>query len=161
MLDPCTFVIFGATGNLAAHKLLPALYQLERSGSLPDEMAVVGVGRRDWDDELWRGEVEALLRVNAREGSFDEKAFASFAKRLHFVEGNMRERACYDALSVRIADDDRLPSANLVFYLAIPPALFETVVCGLGDTGLAQDREHVRIVVEKPLGHDLDSFREI
>jgi glucose-6-phosphate 1-dehydrogenase len=158
MLDPCTFVIFGATGNLAAHKLLPALYQLERSGSLPQEMAVVGVGRRDWDDELWRGEVEALLRVNAREGSFDEKAFASFAKRLHFVEGNMRERACYDALSVRIADDDRLPSANLVFYLAIPPSDFGVVSQHLTEAGLnSEDDGWRRLVVEKPFGYDLES----
>ncbi|MEJ2673665.1 MAG: glucose-6-phosphate dehydrogenase, partial [Acidihalobacter sp.] len=158
MLDPCTFVIFGATGNLAAHKLLPALYQLERSGSLPDEMAVVGVGRRDWDDELWRGEVEALLRVNAREGSFDEKAFASFAKRLHFVEGNMRERACYDALSMRIDNDAQLPSANLVFYLAIPPSDFGAVSQHLTEAGLNREEEGWRrLVVEKPFGYDLES----
>ncbi|MDX5332435.1 MAG: glucose-6-phosphate dehydrogenase, partial [Gammaproteobacteria bacterium] len=59
--DPCTFVIFGATGNLAALKLLPALYHLEEDGQLPDGLRVLGVGRRDWRDEQWREEVKTQL----------------------------------------------------------------------------------------------------
>ena len=67
MQTPCSFVIFGATGNLATKKLLPALYHLEQANRLPGEMNFVALGRREWDDEMWRDHVRALLQDKLKE----------------------------------------------------------------------------------------------
>lgn len=158
MISACTFVIFGATGNLAINKLIPALYHLECAGRLPSQVAVLGIGRRDWDDALWRGEVEALLRTDSDEGDFDEAAFRRFAERLHFINGDMKDREFYAHLRDRIKSDAALPAENLVFYLAIPPAYFSIVAENLASAELNRENGGWRrLVVEKPFGYDLES----
>jgi putative transposase len=72
MLDSCTFVIFGSTGNLSRNKLLPALYHLEEAGRLPQQMAIVGFGRREWDSEQWRDEVGRVVGEHARNPMHEE-----------------------------------------------------------------------------------------
>ncbi len=158
MQKACSFVIFGATGNLSVNKLLPALYRLEKAESLPPDVAVIGVGRRDWDDDLWRGEVEAALSVSFG-NAFDTAVFGRFARRLHFMEGDLRQQGCYEALTVRLNGDPDLPADNLVFYLAIPPSEFAAVSKNLAKAGLNQERPGSwrRLVVEKPFGYDLES----
>ncbi|AOU97353.1 glucose-6-phosphate dehydrogenase [Acidihalobacter yilgarnensis] len=157
MVDPCTFVIFGATGNLAENKLLPALYHLDRAGRLPEGLNVIGIGRRDWDDAHWRGEVVTSLRQRVRGEPPDEGAFERFAGRLHFVKGDLGERTCYEALSTRVTSEPGF-SPNVVFYMAIPPADFGVVSQYLSETGLSQEGSGWRrLVVEKPFGYDLES----
>ncbi|OBS08769.1 glucose-6-phosphate dehydrogenase [Acidihalobacter prosperus] len=157
MVDPCTFVIFGATGNLAENKLLPALYHLDGAGRLPGALNVVGIGRRDWDDARWREEVVTGLRRQVRGQAPDEDALTRFAARLHFVKGDLGERACYEALTARIASEPAF-SPNVIFYMAIPPADFGVVSQHLSETGLSrEDAGWRRLVVEKPFGYDLES----
>ena len=83
-MDDCTFVIFGATGNLAKIKLLPALYRLDVAGQLPAGLKVVGFGRRDWDDDSWREQVSGWLS-----GEADKGRLQAFSERLHFFTGDL------------------------------------------------------------------------
>jgi glucose-6-phosphate 1-dehydrogenase len=157
MVEHCTFVIFGATGNLALTKLLPALYQLEVAEQLPDGMRVVGFGRRDWDDAHWRGEVERAL---AGRGT-DAGVLARFLPRLHFFQGDLRDENVYPALRDYLRDTPDL-SPNLVFYMAIAPVDFGKVSHQLGAVGLNQETDGWRrVVVEKPFGYDLESAERL
>ncbi|MCA1804530.1 MAG: glucose-6-phosphate dehydrogenase [Xanthomonadaceae bacterium] len=157
MIEHCTFVIFGATGNLALGKLLPALYQLEVAQQLPAGMRVVGFGRRDWDDAHWRGEVERALAEKHTEPAVLER----FLSRLHFFQGDLRDEAVYPALRDYLRDTPGL-SPNLVFYMAIAPVDFGKVSHQLGAVGLNQEADGWRrVVVEKPFGYDLESAERL
>jgi glucose-6-phosphate 1-dehydrogenase len=154
-IDPCTFVIFGATGNLARNKLIPALYHLEQAGRLPDDMTIVGFGRREWDDDQWHAEVEKLLEGRVRAG-IDPKVFASFIRRLRFFRGDLDDPESYERLSLLL--DGNGFSDNVVFYMAIRPAEFSVVSSNLARVGLnCSDAGWRRLVIEKPFGYDLES----
>jgi len=157
MQEPCTFVIFGATGNLAQNKLLPALYHLEQAGRLPDEMTVLGIGRRDWDDEAWRKVVYEDLQTRAR-GGLDEAVFGRFCQRLFFFQGDLNDHALYGHLKKTLYDEPRY-SANIAFYMSISPRDFGVVSHQLAEVGLndEEDGGWRRVVVEKPFGYDLES----
>jgi glucose-6-phosphate 1-dehydrogenase len=153
----CTFVIFGATGNLAVNKLLPSLYHLEAAGRLPEGLAIVGFGRRPWDAAIWRREVREILAPRARDGGLDETLWARFEQRLEFVQGDISDPDAYRHLAETLEAHPELPP-NIIFYMAIRPAEFSLVSEYLADAGL--NREEVgwrRLVVEKPFGYDLES----
>ncbi len=156
MSEPCTFVIFGATGNLSQNKLLPALYHLEEAGRLPTEMAIVGFGRREWSDEDWRREVAVILEPRARLGLRPE-VFGRFRERLRFFSGDLGRPQDYTRLKQRLAEDTGCPD-NLVFYMAIRPAEFGLVAEHLAEIGLnTEESGWRRLVIEKPFGYDLES----
>lgn len=156
MIDPCTFVIFGATGNLSRNKLLPALYHLEQAGRLPEGMAIVGFGRRDWSNEEWVQEVEQTLAPKARKG-LQRDVFDRFAARLHFFRGDLDDPEAYARLQQQIQQDSRLPD-NLVFYMAIRPSEFGLVSDNLAAADLNRENgAWRRLVIEKPFGYDLES----
>ncbi|MBI5462052.1 MAG: glucose-6-phosphate dehydrogenase [Gammaproteobacteria bacterium] len=155
MLEPCTYVIFGATGNLAQKKLMPALYHLEQAGRLPEGMRVLGIGRRDWDDETWRKTVEDWLTPRARSG-LDAEVFARFRERLFFFQGDINDDASYARLQMLLNGPD-YPS-NIAFYMSVAPAEFAVVSNGLAAAGLNRDDDGWRrMVLEKPFGYDLES----
>ena len=159
--EPCTFVIFGATGNLATNKLLPALYHLEEAGRLPVDVKVLGIGRREWSDDDWRAEVEAILQTRARKGRLAPEVWRRFCERLHFQSGDLRSEADYAALARRLNDDPVLPD-NVVFYMSIPPSEYGEVSRQLANQGLhEQQTGWRRLVVEKPFGYDLDSAQTL
>lgn len=156
MIEPCTFVIFGATGNLAHHKLLPALYHLDTAGRLSPDFTIVGVGRRDWDDEQWREEVKKIIQPVARDG-FKPESFNRFAQRLNFFKGDLSQPKSFDQLSLYLTQAEHFPQ-NHAFYLAIRPADFSVVSHQLGRVGLNNAKSGwKRLVVEKPFGYDLES----
>ena len=134
MLDPCTFVIFGSTGNLSKRKLLPALYHLEAANRLPDEMKIIGFGRRDWSDDQWRTEVKEILSPQVREG-IDEAIFTKFSKRLHFLKGDLKNKDSFKELSNKVENSDAFPK-NVVFYMSIRPAQYTQVVKNLASADL-------------------------
>jgi glucose-6-phosphate 1-dehydrogenase len=159
MTDACSFVIFGATGNLAQNKLLPALYHLEAAGRLPQGAAVLGVGRRDWDDDAWRAQVENTLASRTRGGRLDAEVLARFRARLYFSAGDLNDELTYQRLRERIEGSPDLPK-NVIFYMAIRPAEFATVSANLAMVGLhRQANGWRRLVVEKPFGYDMESAR--
>ena len=97
MTDPCTYVIFGATGNLAKVKLMPALYHLEVVGRLPEGTVILAAGRREWDRGRWQQEVRGMIETGAR-GGLDEDVFARFCSRLHYFRGDLTDPSTYRAL---------------------------------------------------------------
>jgi glucose-6-phosphate 1-dehydrogenase len=156
MLDPCTLVIFGSTGNLSRNKLLPALYHLEEVGRLPDDMTIIGHGRRDWDTEYWRGEVEEILKPRSR-GGLDPAVFKKFCSRLHYFRGDLADEESYYDLS-KFIDEQPDCSSNIIFYMSVRPAEYRTVAHSLKAVGLSdQEKGWRRLVIEKPFGYDLES----
>ncbi|MFA7592464.1 MAG: glucose-6-phosphate dehydrogenase [Thiohalobacteraceae bacterium] len=155
MPDPCTFVIFGATGNLSQKKLMPALYHLEQAGRLPGEMRVLGVGRRDWDDDAWRKVVAGWLEKRVRMG-LDHKVLARFLERLFFFRGDLDDAELYPRLRETLAAPEY--PANIAFYMAVAPTDFGVVSHHLAEVELNGDADGWRrVVIEKPFGYDLES----
>ena len=158
MLEPCTMVIFGATGNLAAYKLLPALYHIEAAGRLPAETRLVGFGRRNWSDADWQGEVRAILGERLKRPP-EAVPLERLLGRCRFVEGDLEHAEGFARLAGRLASDDDLPD-NRIFYLALAPRHYGTVAEQLHGLGLAgEDSGWSRLVVEKPFGFDQESAR--
>lgn len=156
MVEPSTYVIFGATGNLSRLKLMPALYHLEAAGYLPEGTMILAVGRRDWDRQQCIDEVRDWVAAKAR-GGMDAAIFEKFASRLHYHKGDLTDSVCYQQMSKLIVENGEFPK-NIAFYMSIRPADFSTVIRNLSEVGLL-DEEHGwrRVVVEKPFGYDLES----
>jgi glucose-6-phosphate 1-dehydrogenase len=144
-------VLFGATGDLAAKKLYPALYEMEAGSRL--EANVLGVSGSDWSDDDLRE--RARKSVGERVDSPDEAVLERLCARLSYLSGDYREDATFDALAERVRAMD---SERPLFFLAIPPVMFPDVVDGLDRVGLAKGG---RVVVEKPFGRDLASSKEL
>ncbi len=160
--DPSTLVLFGATGDLAHRKVIPALYQLWRTNLLPHEFMILAIGRRPYDDETLRADMRASLEKFSRVLPLDEAAWRSFSTRIRYQRMDFDDPAAYDGLVTTLAAIDKEQNArgNHLYYLATQPSAFAEIVGQLGRVGL--DHEHHeggwrRIVVEKPFGHDLVS----
>ena len=147
-------VLFGATGDLAKKKLYPALYQMIVDGSLADGVPVIGVSSSDWSDDDLRERIAES--VEARVDEVDADALSSLQQRASYVSGDYQERSTFERLQEVLAGACELRSP--LFYLAIPPALFDDVVEGIAGVGL---HEHARVVVEKPFGRDRASAQEL
>jgi glucose-6-phosphate 1-dehydrogenase len=163
--QPCTLVIFGGSGDLAQRKLLPAVYNLALDGALPANFAVVGLGRKDLGDEGFRKFARDGIEKFSRRG-LDTEHWADFERRIFYHRGSLDDPKNYETLKQRlekIEPDFGIPG-NRVFYLSIPPSLFRTGVEQLQLSGLvtaADEMPFTRVIVEKPIGHDLDSAREV
>ena len=147
-------VLFGATGDLARKKLFPALHQMTIDGSPGGDVPVVGVSSSDWTDEQLRERIAESVRERAGDAAVDEDALRALCDRSHYVSGDYRDAETFDLLAAALGDRVRAP----LFYLAIPPALFDDVVQGLARVGL---HEGGRVVVEKPFGRDRASASEL
>ena len=159
--DPCTIVIFGATGDLAKRKLAPALYNLRGDGLLGEPFAVVGVGRDALTRELYRQKIDRDLR------EFDptptDVARAEWlSRRASYLAGSFDDDATYRRLREHLAERTDGP-ANVLFYLATPPSLFEPIIERLASVGLTGETAGAwqRIIIEKPFGRDLGSARAL
>lgn len=158
--DPCTYVIFGATGNLSQVKLMPALFHLEAAGRLNPATRIVGVGRRDWDQNDWIAQVRSWVVAKAR-GGLDEAVFERFAKKLSFFKGDINHSESYQGLAENLSDSAEF-SSNIAFYLSIRPADFGAVVERLSAVSLLdQTYGWRRMVIEKPFGYDLESAQAL
>lgn len=160
---PCVMVIFGASGDLTRRKLVPALFNLRRSGLLPDEFAVLGVARRQLTDDQLR---ERAAQDLADCDEPDDPACQSWLlERIHYLAGDAADPDTYDQLRRRIDEiaRERGIGGNVLFYLATAPELFAPTVERLGAAGLQQEQPGSwrRIVVEKPFGRDLASARAL
>ncbi|MCB1670071.1 MAG: glucose-6-phosphate dehydrogenase [Gammaproteobacteria bacterium] len=151
----CDFMIIGGDGDLAFRKLYPALYQLEVAGCLPPCLKIVGISRSEDDQQSFRARVREKFESYQHE-AVDEQAWKSFAARLHYARVDATSEASLLPLREKyFADSNR----DLIVYLATPPTIFAPVCQSLWAVGLV--RPTTRIVVEKPLGEDLESFRSI
>jgi glucose-6-phosphate 1-dehydrogenase len=166
--QPCVLVIFGAAGDLAWRKLLPAIYNLNLDGVLPASFAVVGFGLGS------TGEPDDWLRSRARDGiehhsrqPLAEDHWQDYARALFYVEGSFNDSRAYERLKARLDGVDQqfgIPG-NRIFYLSIPPTVADMCVTHLKEVGLVadpnDDQRFTRVIVEKPIGRDLDSARGV
>lgn len=162
VVEPCSIVIFGASGDLTARKLIPALYHLALAKALPAPFRIIGFARREKTDEQWRAELRTALDQFSRTKPVEEPAWTEFAKNIHYCVGDFADREGYTRLEKLLASFNNAQLRNnLLFYLATPPSQFAPVVEHLHAAGLLekdQSKGHwQRIVVEKPFGHDLPS----
>jgi len=153
---PCTFVIFGATGNLSSNKLLPALYHLEAAARLTESLNIVAFARRPWSDDEWRAHMREVLADKVK-GGLDTPVFERFLARFRYQQGDLNEVASYQALADHLPPESACSST--VFYLAIKPAEFSAVIHNLEAVGLNKPRGMNRVVIEKPFGEDIESAR--
>lgn len=144
-------VLFGATGDLARKKIFPAVYEMELGGRCG--VPVIGVASSEWDDDTLRDRAHEAI-VERIDGTLDEPTWKGLAARLSYVSGDYREASTFDTLAAKLAGVERP-----LFYLAIPPAMFDDVVQGLARVGLTGPGS--RVVVEKPFGRDQESAAEL
>ncbi|OCG18113.1 glucose-6-phosphate dehydrogenase [Gilliamella sp. Fer1-1] len=152
-IPACDLVIFGAKGDLTRRKLLPSLYQLEKYGKLPEQTKILGVGRADWDHAAYC-EVAKDALTSFMPEPLDDSIWQRFSQRLNFHKLDVNDRAGFETLKNKL--DSNNPA---IFYFAMHPGAFGTICQGLAAAGLNQLQN--RIVMEKPLGTDLKSSREI
>jgi glucose-6-phosphate 1-dehydrogenase len=155
-LDPCDFVIFGGTGDLAIRKLLPALFLRDRDGQLAAETRIIAVAKAGLDEPGYRDKIRAELGRFVATELLDPDAVARFVARLQFLSVDLTEPADFAVLTDVLAAST---VAIRVFYLASAPALFGPICAALGSQGLVTAAS--RVVLEKPIGHDLASARAI
>jgi len=161
--DPCIVVIFGASGDLTKRKLLPALYHLQQSGFLPEDIAVLGVARRSLED-FFPGDMREGILAGGGVDENDPK-LAPFMERVQYFAMNFDEDAGYQGLKAKLAEMDAKfnTQGNRLFYLAVAPEYFSDIVGFLGKHEMnkpGEDDTHwIRVVIEKPFGHDLESAR--
>lgn len=166
--DPCILVIFGATGDLTARKLMPALYNLALDAQLPSHFALVGFARREKTDDQFRKEMYDAVTNFSRTKPVDEKLWANFSNQLFYHVSEFDQDSGYEALKKRLDElDQKLGTkGNRVYYLSIQPSFFPLVVDKLHKHGLIYDTNEVqdrfsRVIIEKPFGHDLNSSIEL
>jgi len=162
-LAPTALVIFGATGDLARRKLLPALYNLAHDGALPERFHLIGVARREKAHEHYRAECEEAIRAFSRRAP-DPEVLSAFLKTAHYVPGTFDDKHVYSRLAELLGRYDEQAGEPLAraYYLSTAPSFFPVIVEALGAEGLAEQSEApVRLVIEKPFGTSLAEAREL
>lgn len=160
---PFGMLIFGASGDLTRRKLLPALMRLMQSGLLPGDFFVLGASNEAWDDQTFRARAREQASSESEE-SFDTALWESFESRLFYEYADVGNPESFAILKRRLLglEQEHRTGPKRLFYLAVPPQLFEPIIEGLGNEGLAsEDQGFSHIVVEKPLGRDLGSAENL
>lgn len=159
-IDPCTLVLFGASGNLARVKLYPGLFRLDLLGRLPDDMKIIGVGRQVVDLDAWRADIKSMLDAKFKKG-YDQKVFERFIARNFYHANPPTDPDAFNKLKATLSDEKVFPQ-NLAYFLSVRPVDFAPVVESLANVGLTQeDKYWRRVVIEKPFGTDLPSAKEL
>ncbi|MFW9440232.1 glucose-6-phosphate dehydrogenase [Xanthomonas euvesicatoria] len=170
---PCIIVVFGARGDLTKRLVMPALYNLRRSGALGDEFAIVGMDHGDISERAWRTNMGQSMTqlLSSRDAEFQTDEFDTatwdwLRERMHYLRGDFTDQGAYRSLGGVL---DKLhkrygTQGNVLFYLATAARFFEPVLLNLGEAGLVRQREGEgwrRVIVEKPFGHDLPSAQHL
>jgi glucose-6-phosphate 1-dehydrogenase len=156
--DPCTLIIFGASGDLTRRKLIPALHSLDCDGLLPDSLRILGVARTKYSDQGFR---HRLREGVEKYGRLNPEVWGDFDRRLAYMPGSYDDPQTFQRLRERL-DGEGLAHQNRLFYLAIPPMLYGDVIDRLGEAGLNRSQSGWRrVIVEKPFGRDLESGRQL
>ncbi len=164
-LEPCSIIIFGASGDLTARKLIPALYHLYKDEQMPSAFRIIGFARRDKTDESWREELRTALNQFSRTKPVDDKLWAEFSQNIFYCTGDMNDPAAYARLEQKLSSFGQPQlRQNLLFYLATQPSQFGIVAEQLHQAKLLVKNGATssgRIIVEKPFGHDLASAQAL
>jgi glucose-6-phosphate 1-dehydrogenase len=160
-MPPLTLIIFGASGDLTARKLIPSLYQMHRKGRLPGEARIVGVARSAFSDAAFRDKLAAALReFNAKE--WDAAAWEAFAPRVSYVACDAVKPGGLAPLQAWLDHAEGKGGGNRLYYLSVSPVLYPDLVTRLGEAGMNQETGGWRrVIIEKPFGRDLASARAL
>jgi glucose-6-phosphate 1-dehydrogenase len=158
--DPCAIVIFGASGDLTRRKIFPALYSLALRRLLPEQFGIVGVARTQQTTKQWVAEMKKAVAEHGRD-ELRADVWKELAAGMRYVSTDFADDGGADEVieAVRELDEKRGTAGNRLYYLAVPPAAFETIVNKLGERRSSEG--WTRLIVEKPFGHDLDSARHL
>jgi glucose-6-phosphate 1-dehydrogenase len=156
-LGPVTIILFGAAGDLAKRKLLPGLYHLEVAGLLPEEWRLIASSTREISDDDLRELARSAIDEFGR-SSPEGEHWEAFSRRLSYVGGGFGPGSTREIASAAAQAAEELGSARKLVFCAVPPSVFDDIVAGLGEAGLAED---ARVIIEKPFGVDLASAREL
>jgi glucose-6-phosphate 1-dehydrogenase len=163
--EPCSIIIFGASGDLTSRKLVPALYHLYKEKQMPPDFRIIGLARREKTDASWREELGQALSRFSRTKPVDNQVWEEFSQRLFYCQGDLTAPEAYTALEKTLTGfNSELLRHNLLFYLATSPSQFGQVVEQLHTASLLRanpEKGWQRLVVEKPFGHDLASARQL
>ena len=164
MPQPCTVVIFGASGDLTYRKLIPALYNIAADGDLPAALSVVGFARREKSGEAFRQELREAVGKFSRQG-LNAELWESFEDRIFYHRSEFSDLEGYQRLAERLEqlDQDRNTQGNRLFYLSVAPSEFGGILEKLAAVGLnkAKEGSWARVIVEKPFGTDLPSAESL
>jgi len=162
-MEATTFVLFGATGDLAKRKIYPALYNLFIDGKLPESFSLFGLGRREWTDESFQANVEQSVRQFSRREAKNDGSLERFVRAFRYNVLDIGRKEDYARLLERIEQREEALGAppNRLFYLSVGPEFFETIAANILESGLGSEKGWKRLVIEKPFGHDLPSAREL
>lgn len=156
--EPCTLVIFGASGDLTRRKLIPALYHLACNASLPERFNIIGVARDPMTAEAFRAQMQNGVAQAAETAHCSPHDWPGFAAQIDYLSGEFDDPATYRQLQARLAQTP----ANRLYYLATPPSVAESIINGLARSNLhGEQAGWARIVVEKPFGRDLATARAL
>ena len=158
-LAPNIFVIFGGAGDLTWRKLMPALFDLSQSHSIPVHFSIIAVDRVALSVDALRKRLHEGVRKFARSGKAPVKEWNEFSPHIRYLQGDFKSDATYKELSDQCVSLEKEwgAKAQRIFYMATPPSLFGEIPSFLNYAGLAADPERSRIVIEKTIGYDLES----
>src|ERR1700743_1552653 len=161
--EPTIFIIFGGTGDLNARKIAPALYNLFLDGWLPKQFSIIGTGRTKLSDEDFRKKLHDDINQFSRSGKTDEKKWAEFVNNVYYQVSDATDAETYKEFGKRIEKHNAewKTKANVLFYLAVAPNFFPIIASNISKAKLAEDKNRVRIIIEKPFGHDLETAKEL
>jgi glucose-6-phosphate 1-dehydrogenase len=169
--DPCTLIIMGATGDLAKRKLMPAIYDLVAQGLVPEHFVLLGVGRQDLgSDVAFRAMMKQAIQDSEEITTFDQAVWDRLEPRINYTFGDFTAEETYGRVKEKLEEIERdvaESDQNRLFYLAVPPGIFEVCAKFLSSSAIAprvrmaEHRPWVRIVIEKPFGRDLQSARRL
>ena len=157
--DPFCLTVFGASGDLTQRKIIPALYRLDRDKLFPEDFVVLGTARTAMSDSAFRALMKDAVK-SAFPDTFDRTAWKKFSQRLYYLRVEYGERDSFLRLRKRILALEKKHETreNRIFYLAVPPAVYEPVISSIGSVGLSQEEKgYTHIVIEKPIGRDIES----
>src|SRR5271155_1942574 len=164
--EPCAVVLFGASGDLAKRKVIPAMYDLACHNSLGSRYVIVGFARTAMSDEQFRATTGEAAKTMSELGAVDPKQWDEFASCLYYSSGYSADPQAYEHLAKRLAEleAEKKLGGNRLFYLSTPPEVYPHIVEQLGRAGLSRatsPNSWVRIIIEKPFGRDLASAKEL
>jgi len=160
---PAIFIIFGGTGDLNSRKITPAIYNLFLDGLLPREFSILATANQNLSLSEYHENIKDKVSRFSRRGSVNPKQWALFAEHISYLQADADDLNAYEEISLYIEKHNRQwkASADVLFYLAVAPSLFPVIATNLASTNLASDKEHNRILIEKPFGNDLKTAMEL
>lgn len=161
--QPTIFIIYGGSGDLCWRKIAPALYNLFLDGWMPDQFLIVGVGKSPLPHEEYRAKLLDGINQFSRSGKAADDKWAVFSQQIFYESVDLNDYSTYGVFCKYIDQYEKEWGAKpfVIHYFAVAPSLFPVIATNIAKNNLAAQREHTRIVIEKPFGHDLDSAREL